>query len=121
MAEIGLRFQPDVALLPVTTFRIPMTMGEESAVRAVLHYSGLTRHRMALRDGLVKLDLKPRSLSSKRVKAGLLRNAHQQEWVIPTLFILLPQLVDRYQIKIHISDFRQQPMQGYLVDHRTGE
>jgi L-ascorbate metabolism protein UlaG (beta-lactamase superfamily) len=34
MAEIGRRFQLDVALMPVTTFRIPMTMGERQAVRA---------------------------------------------------------------------------------------
>jgi L-ascorbate metabolism protein UlaG (beta-lactamase superfamily) len=35
MKEIGRRFAIDAALLPVTTFRVPMTMGEESAVRAV--------------------------------------------------------------------------------------
>ena len=35
MQDIGARFQLDLALLPVTTYRIPMTMGEESAVRAV--------------------------------------------------------------------------------------
>jgi L-ascorbate metabolism protein UlaG (beta-lactamase superfamily) len=35
MAEIGRRFVIDVALLPVTTYRIPMTMGEKGAVRAV--------------------------------------------------------------------------------------
>jgi L-ascorbate metabolism protein UlaG (beta-lactamase superfamily) len=34
MAEIGKRFQLDVALMPVTTFRIPMTMGEKGAARA---------------------------------------------------------------------------------------
>ncbi len=34
MAEIGRRFPIDVALLPVTTYRIPMTMGESGAVRA---------------------------------------------------------------------------------------
>jgi len=34
MAEIGRR-SPTVALLPVTTFRIPMTMGERSAARAL--------------------------------------------------------------------------------------
>jgi L-ascorbate metabolism protein UlaG (beta-lactamase superfamily) len=36
MAEIRNRFSPDVALMPVTTYRIPMTMGEKSAVRASL-------------------------------------------------------------------------------------
>jgi L-ascorbate metabolism protein UlaG (beta-lactamase superfamily) len=35
MAEIGRRFRIDVALIPVTTYRVPMTMGEASAVRAV--------------------------------------------------------------------------------------
>jgi L-ascorbate metabolism protein UlaG (beta-lactamase superfamily) len=34
MAEIGRRFPIDVALLPVATYRIPMTMGEKGAVRA---------------------------------------------------------------------------------------
>lgn len=35
MREIGARFKIDAALIPVTTFRIPMTMGEKGAVRAV--------------------------------------------------------------------------------------
>jgi L-ascorbate metabolism protein UlaG (beta-lactamase superfamily) len=35
MAEIGRRFPIDVALIPVTTYRVPMTMGEAGAVRAV--------------------------------------------------------------------------------------
>lgn len=35
MKEIGRRFALDVALMPVTTYRIPMTMGEKGAVRAV--------------------------------------------------------------------------------------
>lgn len=35
MAEVGRRFAIDVALLPVTTYRIPMTMGEKGAVLAV--------------------------------------------------------------------------------------
>jgi hypothetical protein len=34
MAEIGRRFQIDVALLPVTTYRLPMTMGEKGAALA---------------------------------------------------------------------------------------
>ncbi len=34
MKEIGARFEIDVALMPVTTFRIPMTMGERGAVEA---------------------------------------------------------------------------------------
>jgi L-ascorbate metabolism protein UlaG (beta-lactamase superfamily) len=35
MQDIGSKFQLDVALMPVTTYRIPMTMGEEQAVQAV--------------------------------------------------------------------------------------
>ncbi|MCG6962366.1 MAG: MBL fold metallo-hydrolase [Acidobacteria bacterium] len=35
MGEVGRRFSIDVALLPVTTYRIPMTMGEKGAVLAV--------------------------------------------------------------------------------------
>ena len=35
MQKIGQQFQLDAALIPVTTFRIPMTMGEKGAVRAV--------------------------------------------------------------------------------------
>ncbi|MGO9776556.1 MAG: MBL fold metallo-hydrolase [Terracidiphilus sp.] len=35
MKEIGKKFSLDLALMPVTTFRIPMTMGERNAVRAV--------------------------------------------------------------------------------------
>lgn len=34
MAEIGRRFPIDVALMPVTTYRVPMTMGEKGAVQA---------------------------------------------------------------------------------------
>ena len=35
MKEIAARFRLDLALMPVTTFRIPMTMGEKGAARAV--------------------------------------------------------------------------------------
>jgi L-ascorbate metabolism protein UlaG (beta-lactamase superfamily) len=35
MKEIAQRFHPQIALLPVTTYRLPMTMGEGEAVRAV--------------------------------------------------------------------------------------
>jgi L-ascorbate metabolism protein UlaG (beta-lactamase superfamily) len=35
MKEIGSKFNLDLALMPVTTFRVPMTMSEKSAVRAV--------------------------------------------------------------------------------------
>ena len=54
MQDIGGRFQLDVALMPVTTYRIPMTMGEKQAVQAV----------QALKPAVVipiHLGLKPRS------------------------------------------------------------
>jgi len=35
MQRIGREFRPNIALIPVTTFRIPMTMGETQAVAAV--------------------------------------------------------------------------------------
>jgi len=35
MQRIGTEFHPDIALIPVTTFLIPMTMGEAQAVKAV--------------------------------------------------------------------------------------
>lgn len=35
MKDIGKQFQLDVALMPVTTYRLPMTMGEKGAVHAV--------------------------------------------------------------------------------------
>jgi L-ascorbate metabolism protein UlaG (beta-lactamase superfamily) len=35
MEDIGRTFQLDVAMMPVTTYRIPMTMGEKQAVQAV--------------------------------------------------------------------------------------
>lgn len=34
MRDIRKRFRPEIALMPVTTFRLPMTMGETQAVRA---------------------------------------------------------------------------------------
>ena len=42
MQEIGRRFRLDVALIPVATFRIPMTMGEDGAVKAVRVLSAKT-------------------------------------------------------------------------------
>jgi len=35
LRDVGERFRLDVALLPVTTYRIPMTMGQRGAVKAV--------------------------------------------------------------------------------------
>lgn len=34
MVEIGRKFQIDIALMPVTTYRLPMAMGERHAVQA---------------------------------------------------------------------------------------
>ena len=39
MEKIGQQFHLDVALLPVTAYRIPMTMGEREALRAVMTLS----------------------------------------------------------------------------------
>ena len=39
MTKVGRELRPDVALIPVTTFRIPMTMGETQAVEAVRRLS----------------------------------------------------------------------------------
>jgi L-ascorbate metabolism protein UlaG (beta-lactamase superfamily) len=64
MREVGQRFQLDAALMPVTTYRIPMTMGEPDAVRAV----------RVLKPGLVipiHLGLNPRT--------ALLRTGHTPE------------------------------------------
>jgi len=64
MREVGQRFQLDAALMPVTTYRIPMTMGERDAVRAV----------RALKPGVVlpiHLGIIPRT--------ALLRTAHSPE------------------------------------------
>ncbi len=54
MAEIGRRFHVHTALLPVTTYRIPMTMGPRGAVRA-------TRDLGATVVIPIHLGLKPRS------------------------------------------------------------
>ena len=40
MKEIRERCAPDVCLMPVTTFRIPMTMGNHSAVEATRTLGG---------------------------------------------------------------------------------
>lgn len=64
MAEIGKRFQLDLALMPVTTFRIPMTMGEKGAVRA-------TRDLGASTIIPIHLGLQPRS--------PLMRTRHSPE------------------------------------------
>lgn len=42
MREIGRRFHLDVALMPVATFRLPMTMGDRGAVAAVAELGAAT-------------------------------------------------------------------------------
>ncbi len=70
MQQIGQRFRLNAALMPVTTFRVPMTMGEKGAVRAV----------QALQPATVipvHLDLMPR--------LPLLRTRHSPEGFIRRL------------------------------------
>lgn len=54
MKKIESRFQLDLALMPVTTFRVPMTMGEKNAVRAI----GALRPRTVIP---IHLGIQPRS------------------------------------------------------------
>lgn len=82
MEQIGRQFQLDVALMPVTTYRIPMTMGEKSAVRAVGD----------LEPGYVipiHLGVEPRSplLRTRQTPEGFIRRLHTAE--LDTEVILL--------------------------------
>jgi L-ascorbate metabolism protein UlaG (beta-lactamase superfamily) len=72
MARIGERYNPGVALIPVTTFRIPMTMGERSAVRAVRDL----KPRVVIP---IHLGLRPRSplLRTSHTPEGFARRAEQ--------------------------------------------
>jgi L-ascorbate metabolism protein UlaG (beta-lactamase superfamily) len=76
MAEIGRRFQIDVALLPVTTFRIPMTMGEKAVVRAVADLTPNVVIPIHLgvrpRSPLLRTDHSPESFA-RRVKEARLK------------------------------------------------
>jgi L-ascorbate metabolism protein UlaG (beta-lactamase superfamily) len=75
MAEIGKRFQLDLALIPVTTFRIPMTMGEKGAVRAVqdLKPSTVIPIHLGLqpRSPLMRTGHSPEGFRSRLREAGL--------------------------------------------------
>lgn len=75
MKEIGTRFTLDLALLPVTTFRIPMTMGEKSAVRAVEALSPRTVIPIHLgiipRSPLLRTNESPESFRERIHAAGL--------------------------------------------------
>ncbi len=72
MAEIGRRFRIDVALLPVTTYRIPMTMGEKSAVLAARDLNPATVIP-------IHLGLRPRSplLRTRQTPQGFERRLRQ--------------------------------------------
>lgn len=72
MKEISRRFTLDLALLPVTTFRIPMTMGEVQAVRAVAALS--PKAVIPIHQGIV-----PRSpiLRTTQSAEGFLDRAHR--------------------------------------------
>lgn len=86
MKEIGAKFQLDVALLPVTTFRIPMTMGEQSAARAVadLHPRLVIPIHLALRprSPLLRTRQTPEGFQKRVAEAGLkteIRNLREGE------------------------------------------
>jgi L-ascorbate metabolism protein UlaG (beta-lactamase superfamily) len=72
MQEIGRRFSLDVALIPVTTYRIPMTMGEKGAVRAV----GALKPAVVIP---IHLGLRPRSplLRTGETPDGFIQRAQQ--------------------------------------------
>jgi Beta-lactamase superfamily domain len=75
MAEIGRRFRIDVALLPVTTYRIPMTMGEKSAVLAARDLNPATVIPIHLgvrpRSPLLRTRQTPLGFESRLREAGL--------------------------------------------------
>jgi len=68
MSAVGSRFRLDVALLPVTTYRIPMTMGEKGAVKAARALGATTVIP-------IHLGLQPRSplLRTRQSPAGFAR------------------------------------------------
>jgi L-ascorbate metabolism protein UlaG (beta-lactamase superfamily) len=75
MKEIGSKFHLDLALMPVTTFRIPMTMGEKSAVRAVnaLHPKTVIPIHLGIqpRSPLLRTGQTPEGFSKRLRDAGL--------------------------------------------------
>jgi L-ascorbate metabolism protein UlaG (beta-lactamase superfamily) len=75
MERIGRELKPDVALIPVTTFRIPMTMGEKDAVRAVRMLSPSTVIPIHLgirpRSPLMRTDQTPQRFRERVQRAGL--------------------------------------------------
>jgi L-ascorbate metabolism protein UlaG (beta-lactamase superfamily) len=75
MAEIGQRFPIDVALIPVTTYRIPMTMGERTAVAAARDLKALAVIPIHLgvrpRSFLLRTRQTPRGFERRLREAGL--------------------------------------------------
>jgi L-ascorbate metabolism protein UlaG (beta-lactamase superfamily) len=75
MAEIGRRFPIDVALMPVTTYRIPMTMGEGDAVAAARDLKALAVVPIHLgvrpRSFLLRTRQTPRGFERRLREAGL--------------------------------------------------
>jgi L-ascorbate metabolism protein UlaG (beta-lactamase superfamily) len=75
MKQIGQRFRLDAALMPVTTYRIPMTMGEKDAVRAVrdLRPSVVIPIHEGLRprSPLMRTDQTPQAFAQRLREAGL--------------------------------------------------
>ncbi len=71
MAEVGRRFKLDVAMMPVTTFRLPMTMGEEQAVRAV-------KDLQPTRVVPIHLGIQPRTplLRTRQTPQGFIQRLH---------------------------------------------
>jgi L-ascorbate metabolism protein UlaG (beta-lactamase superfamily) len=78
MREIGQRFALDAALMPVTTFRIPMTLGERSAVRAVRDLKPATVIPIHLglrpRSPLLRTNHTPQGFERRLREAGLETN-----------------------------------------------
>lgn len=75
MNEIGAKFNLELALMPVTTFRIPMTMGEKSATQAVEARRPRTvipiHLGIALRSPLLRTKNSPEGFSKRVRDAGL--------------------------------------------------
>jgi len=82
MNDVGRRFRLDVALMPVTTYRIPMTMGEKGAVKAARALGASTVIP-------IHLGLQPRSplLRTRQSPAGFARRL--SEAALPTRVVTL--------------------------------
>ena len=75
MQRIGRDFRVDIALIPVTTYRIPMTMGTKSALRAVQALSprAVIPIHLGIRPRLplLRTSQTPESFRQQVVQAGL--------------------------------------------------